>query len=320
MSEALIDIVLFSFLLTIAFQLVRINNLFVLAMLSGIYSLVSALLFVTMDAVDVAFTEAAVGAGIATVLMLETIALTPLDEEKTPVRRPLLPLLVAIMTGAVLIIGTQDMPLYGDPSAPIHSYLAPYYIQVSGAEIGIPNIVTSVLASYRGYDTLGESFVVFTAAIGVLAITGRSRRGGGLYTVERMAILRTTATLLMPFILVFALYVQFHGDFGPGGGFQAGVIFSSAFICYCLIFGVEIARKVVPLRVLQILLSLGVTLYAGVGVAGLFFGGNFLNYSVLAHDSVHGQHLGINLIEFGVGTTVASAMISIFLVFAGEDQ
>lgn len=319
MSETLIDLVLFSFLLTIAFQLVRMNNLFVVAMLSGIYSLVSASLFVTMDAVDVAFTEASVGAGIATVLMLGTIALTPTDEKKTPVRQTVLPLLVAFVTGAVLIFGTQDMPFYGDATAPIHGYLAPYYIQVSGTEIGVPNIVTSVLASYRGYDTLGESFVIFTATIGVLAIIGRSR-GRVLYTVERMAILRTTATLLIPFILVFALYVQFHGDFGPGGGFQAGVIFGSAFICYCLIFGVEIARKVVPLRVLQIFLSFGVMLYAGVGVAGLFFGGNFLNYSVLAHDSVHGQHLGIMLIEFGVGITVASAMISIFLVFTGEDQ
>ncbi len=318
MSEALLDFILFIFLLIIAFQLVRLENLFVLAMLSGIYSLVSASLFVTMDAVDVAFTEASVGAGIATVLMLATIALTPRDEKKTPTRQTFVPLLVAILTGCILIFGTQDMPAYGDPNAPIHHYLAPYYIQVSKAETDIPNIVTSVLASYRGYDTLGESFVIFTATIGVLTIIGRSQ-GRVVYIVEKMAILRTTATLLIPFILMFALYVQFHGDFGPGGGFQAGVIFSSAFICYCLIFGIDSTRKVVPLRALQILLASGVLLYASMGLAALFFGGNFLNYSVLAHDPVHGQHLGVTLVELGVGTTVTAAMITIFLAFTREE-
>ena len=133
-------------------------------------------------------------------------------------------------------------------------------------------------------------------------------------------VLRVVAKLLIPFILLFALYVQFHGDFGPGGGFQAGVIFASAFILYALVFGVARARRVVPPGLTRATLALGVLLYAGVGVAGLLFGGNYLDYSVLAHDPVHGQHLGIMLIEFGVGTTVASAMITIFFIFAGHDH
>jgi multicomponent Na+:H+ antiporter subunit B len=138
--------------------------------------------------------------------------------------------------------------------------------------------------------------------------------------MKHKAVLRVSSKLLMPPIMLFALYVQFHGDFGPGGGFQAGVIFASAFILYALLFGVNQARRVAPAGVIRTTLALGVLLYAGTGIAGLLLGGNYLNYSVLAHDRVHGQHLGILIIEFGVGMTVASAMITIFFIFAGRDR
>lgn len=133
-------------------------------------------------------------------------------------------------------------------------------------------------------------------------------------------IVRVTTKFLIPPILLFALYVQFHGDFGPGGGFQAGVIFASAFILYGIIFGVAKARRIVPSWMTRAVLGLGVLLYAGVGVASMFMGGNYLNYSVLLPDPLSGQHLGITLIEFGVGATVASAMITIFYTFAGQDS
>ncbi len=137
--------------------------------------------------------------------------------------------------------------------------------------------------------------------------------------MEHKEVLRVTSKLLIPPIMLFALYVQFHGDFGPGGGFQAGVIFASAFILYAIIFGIDVARKVIPPRVRRWILSCGLLLYAGVGIAGLLLGGNFLNYSVLLDNPVAGQHLGIFLIEFGVGTTVAGAMITIFYIFANQD-
>ena len=143
-------------------------------MLAGIYSLLSAGIFVQLDAVDVAFTEAAVGAGISTIVMLGTLALTS-DKESTPIKFRPLPLIVVLVTGAVLIYGTFDMPVLGDPAAPVHQHVAPRYIEASGREIGIPNIVTSVLASYRGYDTLGEVTVIFTAGIGVLMLIGGRR-------------------------------------------------------------------------------------------------------------------------------------------------
>ncbi|MCH7544216.1 MAG: Na(+)/H(+) antiporter subunit B [Proteobacteria bacterium] len=131
-------------------------------------------------------------------------------------------------------------------------------------------------------------------------------------------VLRVVAKMLLPPILLFALYVQFHGDFGPGGGFQAGVIFAAAFILYALVFGLETARRVVPEGVVRAAMAVGLLIFAGVGFAGLLLGGNYLNYSVLAENQKAGQHLGITLIEFGVGTTVAAVMITIFFAFAGR--
>lgn len=133
-------------------------------------------------------------------------------------------------------------------------------------------------------------------------------------------VLRVVSKLLIPFILLFALYVQFHGDYGPGGGFQAGVIFGAAFILYALIFGVNTARRVANPAVIRVLVAAGVLIYGGVGVFSLFLGGRYLDYSVLAHEPAHGQHLGIALIEFGVGTTVAAVMITIFLAYAGRGR
>jgi multicomponent Na+:H+ antiporter subunit B len=133
--------------------------------------------------------------------------------------------------------------------------------------------------------------------------------------MQRKMVLRVTSKLLIPPIMLFALYVQFHGDFGPGGGFQAGVIFGAAFILNCLIFGVAASRDVISASVSRFTLAFGVILYTGVGIASIILGGNFLDYSVLAHDPLHGQHYGILLIELGVGITVASAMITIFYTF-----
>ncbi|MCP5152387.1 MAG: Na(+)/H(+) antiporter subunit B [Ectothiorhodospiraceae bacterium] len=133
--------------------------------------------------------------------------------------------------------------------------------------------------------------------------------------MEHHLVLRVAAKLLIPPILLFALYVQFHGDFGPGGGFQAGVIFGAGCILYGVVFGVDNLQRVVPAGVVRVLSAAGVLLYAGVGVWSLLSGGNYLDYGVLAADRVHGQHLGIMLVELGVGTTVSAVMIGLFYGF-----
>lgn len=133
-------------------------------------------------------------------------------------------------------------------------------------------------------------------------------------------ILRIVSKFLIPFIFLFALYVQFHGDFGPGGGFQAGVIFSAGIILYTLVFGFEIAEKIISPALLRLFASLGVLIYAGTGIASLMLGGNYLEYSVLASEKVTGQHIGILVIEFGVGLTVMSVMLIIFFAFTGRHK
>ena len=305
------------------------KDLFAVIMLSGIYSLLSASFFVAMDAVDVAFTEAAVGAGISTLLMLVAITMTGRSENPSR-HKPVLALAVVIVTGSLLIYGTLDMPYFGLAQDPVHLHVAPRYINDSMQEIGVPNIVTSVLASYRAFDTLGEVVVIFTAGMGVLALLSVVRRPrdvtGDIAKIdllnksmhEEHLILRIVTKMLIPFILLFALYVQFHGDYGPGGGFQAGVIFAAAIILYAMLFGMSTARRVINQSVIQLFAAIGVLLYGSVGVISLLNGKNFLDYSVLSDDPVAGQHLGILLIELGVGITVASVMVIIFFNFAGR--
>ena len=301
------------------------KDLLAVVMLLGIYSLLSASFFVAMDAVDVAFTEASVGAGISTLLMLVVISMTGRSEHPSR-HKPLLALAVVTVTGSLLIYATLDMPYFGSAEAPIHQHVAPRYIEDSMQEIGVPNIVTSVLASYRAFDTFGEVVVIFTAGIGVLALLSLVRRSDSTLNDdtfdhsmhEQHLILRIVTKMMIPYILLFAFYVQFHGDFGPGGGFQAGVIFAAAIFLYTMLFGMSTARRVINQSFIQMLAATGVLLYGSVGVVSLLNGKEFFDYSALSADPVAGQHLGILLIELGVGITVASIMIIIFFNFVGR--
>ena len=175
MIVTLIDIILLTFMGATAITILWLRSLFAVVMLSGIYSLLAASMFVALDAVDVAFTEAAVGAGISTVLMMTTLALTG-EKERSPSHMPLLSLVVVLITGAALIYATFDMPAFGAADAPANLHVAPRYLNESFGEVGLPNVVTSVLASYRGYDTLGEVTVIFTAAVAVMMLLG-GRKG-----------------------------------------------------------------------------------------------------------------------------------------------
>ena len=398
MTEHLVIAALLSFLVVIALAIIVLRDLLAGVILLGLYSLVAAGAFVVMDAVDVAFTEAAVGAGISTILFLGTLSFTR-HEQKRRGHDSLPAGVFVVITGALLIYGTLDMPHYGSATSPAqtHPELAVRFLERSDAEVGPPNIVTSVLASYRGYDTLGETVVVFAAGIAVLSLLGLKRRGGGaapgrmpggrggtrspdegpddgrpdagrpdagrpdagrpddagqpgrrepgrrepgrrvhrrrerrprrtsrsrnamkIYARQRHRVLQVVTRLIVPFVLLFALYVQFHGDYGPGGGFQAGVIFASAFILHGLIFGLQRTRRVITPGMVRVLMAGGVLLYGGTGVVTMLLGGNLLDYDYLAHDPLHGQHWGIFAVELGVGITVTGVMIGLFYGFASR--
>jgi multicomponent Na+:H+ antiporter subunit B len=331
---AIFGIFLLTLLVITAIGIVRTRNLFVAVMLLGIFSLLIAINFFILDAADVALTEAAVGAGISTVLFLGALALTS-ERERLGTQHRWLSLAVVASATLVVLYATFDKPRFGDPDAPVHQHVAPWYLEKTPEYIDIPNVVTAVLGSFRGYDTLGEVFVVFTAGIGVLfllsAHRGRAshrppghrapgeRDASGIGLREHV-ILRVVGRLLVPFILLFGLYVQFHGEYGPGGGFQAGALIAAAFILYALVEGEDRTLAALPQSWLIALMVGGALLYGAVGLAGIALGSNFLDYSVLAADPVAGQQIGIILIEAGVGMTVTGTLLSIFHAFAARDR
>ena len=309
-----------SFLLIVAVAMLRSRDTLTAVMLSGLYSLISASLFLLLDAADVAFTEAAVGAGMTTVLMLSTLRIVG-SRQSSRRRRAWPALIITVLCGSALIYGTLDLPPFGDAGNIVHHHVADHYLQQTASEIDIPNVVTAVLASYRGFDTLGETAVVFTAGLAVLLLIGGRRQqadneGEPADRENREhSILAIVAKFLIPLIVLFALYVQFHGDFSPGGGFQAGVIFAAAMILHLLVFGIDATEQAMPAKVLRVASAIGVLIYGGVGIAAMLGGGNFLDYDALAANPVSGQHLGILLVELGVGITVASVMVLLAYVF-----
>jgi multicomponent Na+:H+ antiporter subunit B len=172
-----LDYTLIGMLLAVGIAIVRLRNLFAVVMLMGVYSLICAAWFVSLDAVDVAFTEAAVGAGISTVLMLGAMLLTAREAEPAGAGRHWAALAVVASAGAALFFAVPDMPIYGDPDSAANAYVGSEYLERTPDEIAVPNVVTAVLASYRGYDTLGETVVIFTAALGVMLLLGFGGRG-----------------------------------------------------------------------------------------------------------------------------------------------
>jgi len=324
----LFGIFLLTLLVITALAIVRSESLFAAVILTGIFSLLMAANFFLLDAADVALTEAAIGAGISTVLFLGALALTG-EHERGSSKNRMAALGVVTITTLIVIYATFDKPRLGDPDAPVQQHVGAWYLENTPKLIDIPNAVTAVLGSFRGYDTLGEVFVVFTAGIGVLFLlsarsAGRTEeidpanvpnRGLRHYLVPRVV-----GRMLIPFIFLFGLYVQFHGDYGPGGGFQAGAIVAAAVILYALLEGEAEALRVLPLSVLKWLVAGGALLYGAVGVTGMLLGGNFLDYSVLASDPIVGQHIGIILIELGVGITVTGVLLCVFHAFAARGK
>lgn len=320
---AIFSLFLLTLLVITAAAAIQASNLFVSVMLMGIFSLLMAINFFLLDAADVALTEAAVGAGISTVLFLSALAyLNPHEHARSPKRS--LGLVLVSIAGVLIAYASFHAPEFGDPNAPTALHLTPWFMQTTAEQIDIPNVVTAILGSFRGYDTLGEVFVVYTAGIGVLFLL-RSPKSGSearpqMIGLRHYVIPRLVGRLLIPFIFLFGLYVQFHGEYSPGGGFQAGALIAASIILYALLEGQDRALKAIPQSALTILMCSGALLYTLVGIAGLVNGGYFLEYGVLAEDSVVGQQMGIILIEAGVGMTVTGVLLTIFHAFVSRGK
>ena len=256
--------------------------------------------------------------------------------------------IIAVLTGGLLIYATVDFPAWADPASPASMHVSPHYIEKTMEETSVPNIVTAVLADYRGYDTMFETAVIFTAGVAcflllriflrdapeerlyrhvLTGVTIRIKKGGRLpYSddFERIdtlwtphdLIIKTISRLLIPFIQLFGLYVIAHGHHSPGGGFQGGVILGASIILLAISYDLRTALRRIREKVDAILCAVGVFIYAGTGALCLLLGLNFLDYSALASvlhvDPVTARSHGILIVEIGVGITVMATMIWIY--------
>ncbi|MEQ1782054.1 MAG: DUF4040 domain-containing protein [Hyphomonadaceae bacterium] len=334
-----LNVALLLMLVVVGIAIAMTRSLLAAILLLGVYSLVSTVWLVVMDAADVAFTEAVVGAGVSTIVLLGAILLTRGHTERHDWRRVIAPAVLASAVGGVLVYAALGLPNFGDPASPANAYVGRAYLEAAPGKTGAANVVTAVLASYRGFDTLGEAVVIFAAGIGVALMLDFGPRASLPAPVEMSGdhhvVLRVTAKLLIPMIALYAFYVQFHGDLGPGGGFQAGVILSVAVILHALVFGLRETVRAIPAKLARTVATLGVILYAGVGVTCIINGGGFLDYDHLFSSKVEamippgllgdpnaphhwGQHFGIFFVELGVLLTVAATMVTIFYGFAGR--
>ena len=242
-------------------------------------------------------------------------------------------LVAVIATGLLLLAASSDFPHWGDPGSPASSYrLSQHYITQTINETAVPNMVTAVLADYRGYDTLFETVVIFTAGIAVIGIL---RRYGSKDPIPAVAeaqltrkqpdlIIENTVRLLIPIIQLFALYVIAHGHHGPGGGFQGGVIFGASFILLALTRDLKAAQKWVAEKRILILACIGLLIYAGFGVLCQLLGANFLDYEILHKimpaDPIMARSHSILGVEIGVAFTVSAIMFSIYSNLASNGQ
>ncbi len=255
--------------------------------------------------------------------------------------------------GALMVYGTVDFPAWGDPASPAATHLSPYFIEHSIEDTAVPNIVTAVLADYRGYDTMFETAVIFSAGVACLfllrvrrrktpesrlyrhtatGITIRIEQGGALPEGSREfqridsqwvpydLIINTACRLMIPFVQLFALYVIAHGHHSPGGGFQGGVIYGAAIILLALATDLRSTIRRIGEKATGIFGSIGVLIYAGTGALCLLLGGNFLNYSALAGllgvDPIMARSHGILIVETGVGLAVMAVMVSLYYVLS----
>jgi multicomponent Na+:H+ antiporter subunit B len=266
-------------------------------------------------------------------------------------------LILAVFLGGLLIYCSLEFPLWGDPHSPASTHVSPYYIEHTLEDTSVPNIVTAVLADYRGYDTMFETIVIFTAGIACIfllrtfktvepdirlyrhiptGLTLRIEKGGKFpedsSDFERLdtvwipygLIVKTTCRLVIPFIQIFALYVIAHGHYSPGGGFQGGVIMGASMVLYAIAFDLRSAIRRTGERLITLLCAFGVFIYAGIGTLCMLFEKNYLDYSALAHilgvDPVTARSHGILMVEIGVGIVVMAVMVVLYYILASAGK
>lgn len=331
-----LDIIVLSLLVICAFAAISLKDLLSAAIVFGAYSFLMCLLWTEMGAVDVAFTEAAVGAGVSTVFFVAAVfrsnRLVTLRKSGR-VFFKLLGLLVSSTLGCILFFAANDFPSWADPNSPASIHVSPYYITKTIEDTSVPNIVTSVLADYRGFDTMFETAVVFVAGIAVFLILRSYRKEDHTCELDNLcpesakqsSIVKTISRIMVPFMQLFALYVVAHGHHSPGGGFQGGVILGASFILLGVSYDLGTILERMSEKWNLLLANLGISIYAGIGVICLFLGANFLDYSIYGTaitgiSEIEARSHGMLGVEIGVAFTVMAIMVAIYANIASHGR
>lgn len=307
-----------------------LTDLVASAIVFGAYSFFMCVVWTSMGAVDVAFTEAAVGAGVSTVFVLAMLYNTARKMKSRPESTLWKggAAFLVVLLGATLLFALPDFPDFGDVYSPANSYVSSHYLKHAVTDTHVPNIVTAVLADYRGFDTMLETAVVFIAAVGIFSLLRRRTNkkrliSRPLHVQSNSLIVRETARFLVPIMQLFALYVIAHGHYSPGGGFQGGVILGASLILLAMSHSLKDSMKRMREDVGMLLSGVGVLIFAGVGLVCYFLGENFLDYHILSQilpytDEVMARSHAMLGVEIGVGLTVMCGMYFIYASLASD--
>ncbi len=327
MEFNLILFLIITILSVFSISLILIQNIFVITLITGFISFFLSILYIMLTALDVAFTEIAIGAGVSTALFLIVIRLSnqynyfakPINTSVNIGKyKKIFTLSVLFIFAIILGVSFIDIPVFGDILNPSNNFLYKDYLESTNTIFNVPNAVTIILGGFRGFDTLGETAVIAIAAIGVYSVLSKEEEAKDkpIYTsvLSKNYILNSAILSLFPFLLLYSIYVQFHGDFGPGGGFQAGVIFAVPYILL-IIMNNNYQYSAFSMNKLLSFLGVGVLIYSITGFLTIFLGGNFLDFYYFGSNFDHAYHYGLFFIELGVGITVFAAMLSIIINF-----
>lgn len=320
-----IEILLLVLVVSLALISLWIRDLVSAVVVFGAYSFLMCLIWTGMGAVDVAFTEAAVGAGVSTVFFIAVLFNTTRQIKFNP-----LDLSVKIISGILcgvfgylLLLGVSDLPTWGDANAPVNAGVASYYVKEAYHDTKVPNLVTTVLADYRSFDTMFETAVVFIAMLGIFTLLRREEKDDELDQINDSLIIRVAARFMTPFIQLFGLYVIAHGHYSPGGGFQGGVILGTSLILLAMANNMAFVKTFLCVEKMVSLAAIGVLIFAGWGLVPMAFGHPFLDYSAWSNilpftGEVMARSHSMLAVEIGVAITVMTGMYGIYMSLVSD--
>lgn len=320
-----IEVLLMVLAVVLAVVSLWVRDLMAAVVVFGAYSFLMCLIWAGMGAVDVAFTEATVGAGVSTVLFIAVIYNTTRRIRFNPrdIGGKVLASGVCLFVGYLLWLGVSDMPVWGDPNSPVNTVVSSKFIETAYKETKVPNLVTAVLADYRGFDTMFETCVVFIAMLGIVMLLKSSTHSSSETPTSSGLIIRVAARFMTPVIQLFGLYVIAHGHYSPGGGFQGGVILGASLILLAMAYDMRMVQRYLSIHRMLGLAAFGVFIYACWGLVPVFLGHPFLDYSAwsIIFPQVSpemARYHSMLIVEIGVALTVMCGMYGIYMSLVSD--